>query len=107
MAGLRETVPSEFADDERWYKYFTKKSLFTLVAGAAFAYVMTALFRMVGLTIVGFIIGAIVAGAAFLAVVVRWPVEDTIHGGGASLDVLLFRVIARKRERTVLIRKEG
>lgn len=94
MANLREEVPAEFTDDERWYKYFTKKSLIIMIILLFYLYAVISFFGMFRLAAVGVIIWALTALPVFLCFCMKIPADDPIHGGGAELDEILLRILA-------------
>ena len=104
MANLREEVPAEFADDERWYKYFTKKTLVVLMVAVLFTYVLMALFGLIHLRAVGLIVGVLIGGLVFIAYNIKLPSTDVLHGGGCTLDVLFARILARRKNGAIMVR---
>lgn len=104
MANLREEVPAEFSDDERWYKYFTKKTLVVLLIAILFTYVLTVLFGLIHLPALGLFIGIIIGSTVFIAFNVKLPISDTLHGGGTTLDVLFVRIMVRRKTGKIMVR---
>ncbi len=104
MANLREEVPAEFADDERWYKYFTKKTLVVLMVAVFFTYLLMMLFGLIHLQAVGLIIGGLIGGLVFVAYNIKLPNTDVLHGGGSTLDVLIARILARRKNGRIMVR---
>ena len=102
MANLREEVPMEFADDERWYKYFTKKTLIVLMAAVMFTYLLTVILGLIHLQALGLIIGILVGGTVFAVFNIKLPNTDVLHGGGSTLDVLIARILARRRNGCIM-----
>ena len=98
MANLREEVPMEFADDERWYKYFTKKTLIVLMAAVMFTYLLTVILGLIHLQALGLIIGI----SVFAVFNIKLPNTDVLHGGGSTLDVLIARILARRRNGCIM-----
>lgn len=108
MANLREEVPQEFrADDERWYKYFTNKSLIVLLAGIAFTFILYKAFNIFHLGIVGLLIGAVIAVGAFFITVFKWPLVDTMNGGGLTLARIIYNTICCKKHGRVYVKLHG
>ena len=46
--GLRHQIPSEFTDEDRWFKFFTKTTLKYLIAGLVITYLLFKLFGLIG-----------------------------------------------------------
>lgn len=104
MAHLREKVPAEFSDDERWYKYFTKKSLLALILSCGIAAGIIVLFTKVNLTLVGVVLG-VALGAALFSVTILKPVKtDVLSATGATMDVVGIRVLARRLKGRVFVK---
>ena len=95
MAHLREKVPVDFSDDERWYKYFTKKSLFTAAIGVGILVLITSIFSKMGSALFGVIIGVFVGGGFFASTVLKYPGQDTLNDAGETIDVIIYRRIFR------------
>lgn len=107
MAKLREEVPAEFGQDERWYKYFTNKSMIVAACGAAFTYIISKLFSVVGLGVPAFIAGIIISVFAFFVAVVKIPMNDTILGAGTTLDIILLRKICHRKNKRLYVKGAG
>lgn len=105
MANLREKVPGEFTDDERWYKFFTLKTLIATAAGVLVDAALTALFAKAGAAALGFVLGTFILIAMVSFVAVKWPVVDTMHGGGKTLLELAAALVAHRRNRAVYVRQ--
>lgn len=98
MANLREEVPEEFrSDDERWYRYFTKKSIAVLAGGIGVTFLLYKMFSAFHCGLVGFFIGATIAIGALFITVFKWPVADTLSGGGLTLARIIYNTICNKR----------
>lgn len=104
MANLQEKVPGEFSDDERWYRFFTKKSLLTLCGCIAFAFVLSRLFAFIGLMAVGLIAGTVIGGIVFAMTVITWPVEDPVHGSGNTLAFKAYKYLSVKKNGRIFVR---
>ena len=104
MANLQEKVPGEFSDDERWYRFFTKKSLMTLCGCIAFAFILSRLFSLVNMMALGLIIGVAIGGAVFASTVVKWPEEDPVHGSGNTLAFKAYKYLSVKRNGRIFVR---
>jgi len=95
MAHLREKVPVDFSDDERWYKYFTKKSLLTAAIGIGILVLMTSVFSKIGSALFGVIMGIFVGGGFFACTVIKYPGQDSLNDTGETIDVVIYRRITR------------
>lgn len=104
MANLKEKVPGEFTDDERWYRFFTLKTLIAFAAGALIDFALTLLFAKVNAAAFGFVLGTMILIAIVSFVAVKWPMVDTLHGGGKTLLELSIALAAHRRNRAVYVR---
>lgn len=94
---LREEVPREFSDDERWYRFFTRKSIVVLLVMGVISLLLVKFLGFIGLRTAGVYIALILSGAVMLAVMLPIPEGDVLHGSGCTCDVILFRMLVRKR----------
>lgn len=104
MANLREKVPGEFTDDERWYKFFTLRSLIAFLTGGLIDFLVTVTFRKAGLGMVGFITGTLLFLILFGLATLRWPQEDTVRGGGRITGNLLLTALFHRRNQNIYVR---
>ena len=109
MASLREEAPREFQNEERWYRFFTRTSLFVFLGGVFFTFVMSKLFGLFGIMPIGLIVGAILSLIVFGATVIKWPEDDPVHGGGQSIIYLVYKIYVAKKKGKIYIHgyKEG
>lgn len=97
---LREEVPREFSDDERWYRFFTRKSIVVLLTMGVVSLILVKIFGFIGFHTAGVYISLILSGIVMLAVMLPIPEGDVIHGSGCTCDVILFRMFVRMRKKT-------
>lgn len=93
--------PPEFTDDERWWRFFTRKSLSVLILSAFVFYISYRIFRIVNMGGFGIVIGIIFIAASLLLVSVPIPGNDIFRGCGMTLDQMLFRKIVRGQKAAV------
>ena len=92
--GLRHQIPSEFTDEDRWFKFFTKTTLKYLIAGLVITYLLFKLFGLIGFSLIGVTIGLVITiGLVFIA---SYPIPETQY-----INCLLY---TSKSEPRVLFR---
>lgn len=95
-------VPREFKDEDKWFRYFSKKQAAVLVITGLVDYRLIAAASKHGLTmpaVVAAILLLLVAGGLVL---IHLPVDVMfLTGGGITLDQWIFRVILRKSKKVI------
>lgn len=107
MAQTSYSIPSEFTDDDKWLKYFTKKSLLALLLSGMVAYGIVLVARLFGALIPGIIIGGLLVVLVTGSTMVPYPETEYMKGGGLTFDVLLARRIIRKMNRCIYVKGYG
>ena len=97
-------IPSEFTDEDKWFRYFTKKSLLALAISGMIAYGIIMLGKLLG-----GLIPAIIVGGLFVAIVtgctmLPYPDTEYLKGGGMTLDVLFIRRIIRRSNKKLYVK---
>lgn len=98
MSELREEVPREFSDDERWYRYFTRKSILVLLSMGVISLIIIKFCSFIGITAAGIYMALILTTVAMVAVMLPIPEGDVLHGSGCTCDVILLRMYIRKKK---------
>lgn len=91
-----EEIPSEFTDDERWFRYFPKKAVVILAIGFCLAFGSAKVMDVFGLFMPTLIVIAIIA--IVLAAMTMIPIPETnyLKGGGQSIMDVVIKIILRK-----------
>lgn len=90
--GLRHQIPSEFTDEDRWFKFFTKTTMKYLIAGLVITYLLFKLFGLIGFSLIGVTIGLVITiGLVFIA---SYPIPETQYIKGANLTIV--RILKRR-----------
>lgn len=97
VSDLREEVPREFSDDERWYRFFTRKSILVLLIMGVLSLLIVKFFVWIGLRMAGIYISMVLTGVVMLVVMLPVPEGDILHGSGCTCDIILLRLFIRKR----------
>ena len=101
---LREVVPREFSDDERWYRYFSKTLIIAMLCVGMAGVFLCKLLNMVGLLALGICLTLICEIATILLISVPLPKGHTMDGSGHLLYRVLTRFVIHKRRRCFYIK---
>lgn len=104
MADLREEVPREFSDDERWYRYFTRKSIFALLIMGVLSMGIIKFFNFIGLQLIGIYVALILTCVVMAAIMLPIPEGDCLHGSGCTCDIILMRLYVRHKKQYIYIK---
>lgn len=97
-------IPSEFSDEDKWFKYFTKKTLgCTLVSGMLMVLLgnLTLLF---GSRAPGLILGSIIVIFVLFITNFKIPETEYLKGAGLTIDVILIRRYLRRRAKCIYVK---
>lgn len=95
-------VPREFKDEDKWFRYFTKKQAAVLVVTLLVDYRMLMWASAHGILLFAVILSILLTVTAVGMVMIQLPVDVMfLTGGGITLEQWLFRVILRKAKRVV------
>lgn len=101
-------VPREIRDEDKWFRYFTKKQAAVIVLSLLIDYKMITVAAARGLTLPAIIAAIIFTLIVAGAVMVRLPVDVMfLTGGGITLSEWLFRVFMRMRGRAIYTKIRG
>lgn len=95
-------VPREFKDEDKWFRYFTKKQAVVLILVLLTDYRLIMAAAPHGMVIAAVIVSVLMTLAAGSMVMIELPADVMfLTGGGITLDQWLFRVILRKCRRVL------
>jgi len=101
---LRHDIPAEFTDEDRWFKFFTKKSLVYIAFGCFITFLLYRLFSNFGYALTGVAIGLFITAVLAFISMFELPGTAYLSGGGLTLDILLKRLYIRKRSKVIYIK---
>ena len=101
------SIPAEFTDEDKWFRFFYKKNLAVFCAGAAFTYLLWKVLDLGGLGIAGLIAGGMVTTAITAVTMLPIPESSYLKGGGQTLDIILIRRLIRRKSAVIYIRGYG
>lgn len=95
-------VPREFKDEDKWFRYFTKKQAAVLVITGLADYRLIAAASAHGFTLLAIVAAILLLVVAGSLVLIQLPVDVMfLTGGGITLDQWIFRVFLRKRKKVI------
>lgn len=103
-------IPREIRDEDKWFRYFTKKQAAVIGGSLLIDYRMITIAAAKGLTLPAIVAAIILTLVAAGVVMVKLPVDVMfLTGGGITLSEWAFRVFLRVRGRDIYtkIRKEA
>lgn len=105
MAKLTYSIPSEFSDEDRWFKYFTKRDLGVLVTTGAFTVLLFKLTdSLFGKPLIGLIIGVIIVLISMACSMVKLPDTLWLKGGCQPIATILLRRLIRRKKRVIYVK---
>lgn len=104
---LVHEIPSEFNDEDKWFKWFTKRSMLYIVAGLGSTYLLYRLFMLIHHPFIGIIIGAIITVTLGAISMIPIPEGNYLKGSGQTVDVILIRRWIRRGSKTIYTKGYG
>ena len=102
-------IPREFKDEDKWFKYFTKKQALVVLFCGVMDYQMINLFAVKNLLIAGILlsclltiilVGGFLGMLMFFTVMVVLPLDNFfLTGGGLTIMEWLLRYLYRRKSR--------
>ena len=89
-------IPSEFTDEDRWFKFFTKKQLAVVLLNIVWTIALGKLFKLFGIMPVGIAIGVIQTLVVTALAMFRLPESNYLRGGGQIIGVVLLKRMYRR-----------
>ncbi len=106
MASLTHPTPGDLGkDEEKFFKIFSKKALACCLAASIPGFVLFEFFSILGFTLVGILLWAVLVIIVFVATSYVLPVSGYRYkGGGQALYVIWLRKIYRRMNSCVYIK---
>lgn len=89
-------IPKEFKDEDKWFKYFTKKQLIVVGSAVGASVLIMSFFMGIGMFPVGMCISEVLLLLSVTASFIRIPTDKYLIGGGYHIAVIVWRLICRK-----------
>lgn len=98
------SIPSEFSNEDRWFKYFTMKSLLVLILFGGITYGIAQITLLFGSAWPGLILGGIITALAVASTMIPISEAAYLSGAGLTIDIYIFRRLLRKINKVVYIK---
>jgi len=109
--GRTYTVPRNVKGESRLLYIFTMRSFITTAMGGIIGFMFSAIFSLIGLKMVGYIIMGVLAAMGFAVGTLTIPdtpiVGNLRKAGGEKLGDILIRTITFKNRKKIYIYREG
>lgn len=92
----RYKVPSELKDEDKWFRFFTKKHLAAIAVVAFIDFQVVTLAYRLHMMIVGIILALAIAIIAAVIIPFSIPAHMHLHGGGQAISTIVWRIMRRK-----------
>jgi hypothetical protein len=105
MAKLTYSIPSEFSDEDRWFKFFTKKDVGVLVVtGALTIFLYKTTGTLFGKPFIGLLVGGIIMAISLFLSMAKLPDTMYMAGGGQTIASILLKKLLRKKNKMVYVK---
>lgn len=101
------SIPSEFTDEDKWFKFFKKRNLVVIAAGLGVTGFFFKIATPFGLGVPLGLFGIVVTVIATIITMIPLPETNYLKGGGQTLDVILLRRYIRKKNKKIYIKGYG
>ncbi|MEG1990106.1 MAG: PrgI family protein [Clostridia bacterium] len=109
--GRTYTVPRNVKGESRFLLIFSMRSFITTALGAFIGFILSFVFNIFGLTMVGWIVIAVFAVLGFCIGTLTIPdspiVGNLRKAGGEKLGDILIRTITFRRRKKIYVYREG
>lgn len=83
-------------DEDRWFKFFTKKQLVFVIIGGVLSAIIASFFRSLGLTVVGIVLVEIIMVCVMVMAFLKLPYDKYLIGGGRQAYEIVWRLIVKR-----------
>ena len=97
-------VPSEFKDEERWLRFFPKRSLLILAVLSTFTVILAKILSLFNLMMLGLAIGGIITVVCVALSMIPIATTEYMRGGGLTVDKWILRKLYHKKRRYIYIK---
>lgn len=109
--GRTYTVPRNVKGESRFLIIFSTRSFITTAVGAMIGFLISFIFSAIGLSMVGWIVMAVLAIVGYCVGTLTIPdtpiVGNLRKAGGEKLGEILFRTLTFKKRKKIYIYREG
>lgn len=104
VGNMTEEIPSEFTDDEKWFKFFPKTAFLFLVVAIFFILLFANLLKGFGLFVPTIIVGAIPTLIIVALMMIKCPESEYLKGGGQTYWTLFVKKFLRRMKAVLYVR---
>ena len=105
MDAFTDDIPSEFTDEDKWFKFFTKPMLLVIAIGAVITVIVANIFKLFfGVIIPFLIIGFIATAVVVVMMMIPAPSSNVMRGGGESIMDVQLKKRYRKKSRCIWVK---
>ena len=90
-------------DEDRWFKFFTKKQLAFAATGLVLSFVSYGFFDGIGLRVVGLFVAETIMCTLLILAFLKLPFQKYLIGGGRYAHEILWRLIVKSMPRNKVI----
>lgn len=105
MAKFTYNIPSEFTDEDKWFKFFTKKDMGVIIATGILTFF---LYRLAGFLfgkpLIGLIVGGIIMIVSVCCAMIKLPETLYLEGGGQTILTIILRRLIRRKNKVIYIK---
>lgn len=96
-------IPSEFKDEDKWFKFFTLRQLFALIGIGALCFIVFRLFSIIHMRFIGACIDVAILIIGIMCIYAPVPEEKYLIGGGQPFRVILLRMVRKRMKKNRII----
>lgn len=105
MDAFTDDIPSEFTDEDKWFKFFTKPMLLVIAVGAVITVIVANILKLFfGVLIPFLIIGFIATAVVVVMMMIPAPSNNVMRGGGESIMNIQLKKRYRKKNRCIWVK---
>lgn len=96
-------IPSEFKDEDKWFKWFTITQLLALGGSVLLCVIVYKVFAGMHLSFVGACLDIVILVVAALCIFAPIPNDKYLMGGGQPFRVILIRMVRKRLPKNKMI----
>lgn len=89
-------IPDEFKDEDKYFRFFTKKQLLALIIAVVIGVTLLVFFSKLGLTPVGLVFMLLIVLSIGVCVMIPIPEDRYLIGGGEKIYVIVLRILLKR-----------
>ena len=97
------SIPKEYKDEDKWFRFFTKKQLLHVGVGCGIGLMLFAFMTSIGISALGIALAEICIIISAIVAFIKMPTEKYLVGGGYNLSTIIYRLILKRLPRNKVI----